>query len=148
MSIGCGKGAEKLHFLHAFLLRRFACRPAAFLAVRRGQSEGEPSLVNFKLHTARVRVCIGLAELIKVSYGVGSFWYCSVKIKAPIRPYNGQNQGIIFVSDPQLRGSTKCSGAGAVVWWNGRHDRHTENSSCSENLFRQGKMSMCSIRSI
>ena len=107
MSIGCGKDEEKLHSIHPVLLRRFACRPAAFLAVRCSQTESESSLAEFKLHTARVRVCIGLAELIEVSYGVGSFWYCSVKIKAPIRPYNGQNQGIIFVSDPQLRGSTK-----------------------------------------
>ena len=96
-----------LNSTHTVLLRRFACHPAAFLAVRRSQTESESSLAEFKLHTARVRVCIGLAELIEVSYGVGSFWYCSVKIKAPIRPYNGQNQGIIFVSDPQLRGSTK-----------------------------------------
>lgn len=96
-----------LNSIHTVLLRRFACHPAAFLAVRRSQTESESSLAEFKLHTARVRVCIGLAELIEVNYGVGSFWYCSVKIKAPIRPYNGQNQGIIFVSDPQLRGSTK-----------------------------------------
>jgi len=107
MSIGCGKCAEKLHSIHTVFLRRFACRPAAFLAVWRSQTESESSLAEFKLHTARVRVCISLAELIEVSYGVGGFWYCSVKIKAPIRPYNGQNQGIIFVSDPQLRGSTK-----------------------------------------
>lgn len=70
MSIGCGKDEDKLHSIHTVLLRRFACRPAAFLAVRRGQPEGEPSLVNFKLHTARVRVCIGLAALAGVLCGV------------------------------------------------------------------------------
>ena len=71
MSIGCGKDEEKLHSIHTVLLRRFACRPAAFLAVRCSQTEREPSLAYFKLHTARVRVCIGLAELIEGSYGVG-----------------------------------------------------------------------------
>lgn len=29
------------------------------------------------------------------------------KNQSPIRPYKGQNQGFIFVSDPQLRVSTK-----------------------------------------
>ena len=90
---------EKLHSIHTVLLRRFACRPAAFLAVRCSQTEREPSLVNFKLHTARFRVCIGLAALAGVLCGVGGFWYRSVKIKAPICPYNGQDQGIIFVGD-------------------------------------------------
>ena len=56
---------------YAALFRRLACRPAAFCAVRRGQPEGEPSLLNFKLHTARVRVCVGLTALAGVSYGIG-----------------------------------------------------------------------------
>ena len=52
-------------------LRRFACRPAAFLAVWGGQTERETPLCNIKLHAARVRVCVGLAALVRVSYGVG-----------------------------------------------------------------------------
>ena len=53
------------------LFRCLACRPAAFCAVRRGQPEGEPSLLNFKLHTARVRVCVGLTALAGVGCGIG-----------------------------------------------------------------------------
>ena len=56
--------------MNAALFRRFACRPAAFLSVWGGQPEGDPSLLNFKLHTARVRVCIGLAALVGVLCGV------------------------------------------------------------------------------
>lgn len=103
MSIGYGKGAEKLHSIHTVLLRRFACHPAAFLAVRRSQTESESSLAEFKLHTARVRVCIGLAELIEVSYGVGSFWYCSVKIKALFNSvFNFFNSGWKFSLGPSV----------------------------------------------
>ena len=55
----------------AALFRRLACRPAAFLAVWGGQPKGEPPLADFKVHAARVRVCVGLAALVRVSYGVG-----------------------------------------------------------------------------
>ena len=46
------------------------CFPA-FLAVWGGQTERETPLCNIKLHAARVRVCVGLAALVRVSYGVG-----------------------------------------------------------------------------
>ena len=52
-------------------LCRFACRPAAFLVVWGGQTERETPLADFKLHAARVRVCVDLAALVGVSYGVG-----------------------------------------------------------------------------
>ena len=55
----------------AALFRRLACRPAAFLAVWGGQPKGEPPLADFKFHAARVRVCIGLAALVRVLSGVG-----------------------------------------------------------------------------
>ena len=51
--------------------RRFAYRPAPFLAVWGGQTERETPLADFKLHAARVRVCVGLAALAGVSCGVG-----------------------------------------------------------------------------
>ena len=57
--------------MNAALFRRFACRLAAFLAVWGGQTEREPPLADFKLHAARVRVCVGLAALAGVSCGVG-----------------------------------------------------------------------------
>ena len=46
------------------------CFPA-FLAVWGGQPKGEAPLADFKLHAARVRVCVGLAALAGVSCGVG-----------------------------------------------------------------------------
>ena len=57
--------------MNAALFRRLACRPAAFLAVWGGQTERETPLADFKLHAARVRVCVGLAALAGVSCGVG-----------------------------------------------------------------------------
>lgn len=42
-----------------------------FLAVWGGQTERETPLADFKLHAARVRVCVGLAALAGVSCGVG-----------------------------------------------------------------------------
>jgi len=57
--------------MNAALFRCFACRPAAFLVVWGGQTERETPLVDFKLHAARVRVCVGLAALVRVLSGVG-----------------------------------------------------------------------------
>ena len=57
--------------MNAALFRRFACRLAAFLAVWGGQTERETPLADFKLHAARVRVCVGLAALAGVRCGVG-----------------------------------------------------------------------------
>ena len=41
--------------MNSVLFCRFACRPAAFLAVWGGQTERETPLADFKLHAARVR---------------------------------------------------------------------------------------------
>ena len=57
--------------MNAALFRRFACRPATFLAIRCSQPKGETPLADFKLHAARVRVCVGLAALAGVSCGIG-----------------------------------------------------------------------------
>ena len=57
--------------MNAVLFRRFACRPAAFLVVWGGQTEGETPLADFKLHAARFGVCVGLAALAGVSCGIG-----------------------------------------------------------------------------
>ena len=59
------------HSVYAVFLRRFTCYPPAFLAVWGGQPKGEAPLADFKLHAARVRVCVGLAALAGVSCGVG-----------------------------------------------------------------------------
>ena len=52
-------------------LCRFAGGVPPFLAVWGGQTERETPLCNLKLHTARVRVCVGLAALVGVRCGVG-----------------------------------------------------------------------------
>ena len=57
--------------MNAALFRRFTCRPAAFCAVWGGQTERETPLADFKFHAARVRVCVGLAALVRVLSGVG-----------------------------------------------------------------------------
>ena len=59
------------HAVYAVFLHRFTCYPPAFLAVWGGQPKGEAPLADFKLHAARVRVCVGLAALAGVSCGVG-----------------------------------------------------------------------------
>jgi len=51
--------------------RRFTGGSPAFLSVWGGQTERETPLADFKLHAARVRVCVGLAALAGVSCGVG-----------------------------------------------------------------------------
>lgn len=72
----------------------------------------------------------------------GGFWYRQVKINAPVCPYNGQTQGIVFVSDPQLRSETAQKAAGQVLSLGGMAvmTGTLEKDSYSENLFQQGKM--------
>lgn len=66
----------------------------------------------------------------------GGFWYESVKINAPIQPYNGQTYGIVFVSDPQLRSSAAQSTAEKVLSLGGIAvmTGTVEKDSYSENL--------------
>ena len=52
-------------------LCRFAGGVPPFLTVWGGQTEREPPLADFKLHAARVRVCVGLAALAGVRCGIG-----------------------------------------------------------------------------
>ena len=58
--------------MNAALFRCFAGCSPAFLAVWGGQAEREAPFADFKLHAARVRVCVGLAALSGVSCGIGS----------------------------------------------------------------------------
>ena len=66
--------------MNAALFCRFAGGSPALLAVWGGQTERETPLCNLKLHTARVRVCVGLAALAGVRCGVGG--------KPPLRREN------------------------------------------------------------
>ena len=52
-------------------LCRFAGGVPPFFAVWGGQTERETPLYNLKLHATRFGVCVGLAALVGVSYGVG-----------------------------------------------------------------------------
>ena len=74
----------------------------------------------------------------------GGFWYRPVKINAPVRPYDGQTQGIVFVSDPQLRSEAAQRAAEQVLSLGGMAvmTGTLEKGSYSENLFRQGKMAL------
>ena len=72
----------------------------------------------------------------------GGFWYRPVKISTSVCPYNGQTQGIVFVSDPQLRGEAARNAARQVLSLGGGAvmTGTLEKDSYSESLFRQGKM--------
>ena len=74
----------------------------------------------------------------------GGFWYRPVKSSVPVRPYSGQAQGIVFVSDPQLRGSAARSTAGHMLAQGAAAvmTGTPEKGSYSESLLRQGKMEL------
>ena len=74
----------------------------------------------------------------------GGFWYLPVTINAPVRPYDGQTQGVVFVSDPQLRSAAARSTAERVLSLGGMTvmTGTLEKGSYSEKLFRQGKMAL------
>ena len=74
----------------------------------------------------------------------GGFWYRPVKINAPVCPYDGQTQGIVFVSDPQLRSETAQRVAEQVLSLGGAAvmTGTLEKGSYSENLSQQGKMTL------
>ena len=74
----------------------------------------------------------------------GGFWYRPVKINAPVCPYDGQTQGIVFVSDPQLRDAAAQNTAEQVLSLGGAAvmTGTLETGSYSENLFQQGKMAL------
>ena len=74
----------------------------------------------------------------------GGFWYRPVKINAPVCLYDGQTQGIVFVSDPQLRSKAAQRAAERVLTLGGMAvmTGTLEKGSYSEDLFRQGKMAL------
>ena len=74
----------------------------------------------------------------------GGFWYRPGKISTPVSAYAGQAQGIVFVSDPQLRGEEARRTAEQVLALGGRAvmTGTIEKGSFSEYLLRQGKMEL------
>ena len=72
------------------------------------------------------------------------FWYRPGKISASVSPYAGQAEGILFVSDPQLRSESARKTAQHVLSLGGKAvmTGTLEKGSCSEALFHQGKMEL------
>ena len=72
----------------------------------------------------------------------GGFWYRPVNINAPVSPYAGQAQGVVFVSDPQLRSDTAQETAEQVLACGGMAvmTGTLEKGSYSEKLFQKGRM--------
>ena len=73
---------------------------------------------------------------------IGGFWYRLIKINALVHPYDGQTQGILFVSDPQLRGTEAQRMAKQVLSVDGMAvmTGTLEKDSYSEALYQQGRM--------
>ena len=72
----------------------------------------------------------------------GGFWYQPLKIDAAVSRYAGQAQGIVFVSDPQLRSSKGRMIAKQVLSLGGAAvmTGTTEKGSYSAQLIQQGNM--------
>lgn len=74
----------------------------------------------------------------------GGFWYKDEKITSSVGQYSGEKDGIVFVSDPQLRSSAAQVIAEQVLSLGGRAvmTGTLEKGSFSEMLFSQGKADM------
>lgn len=74
----------------------------------------------------------------------GGFWYRTTKINVRVCPYDGQTQGIVFVSDPQLRSTAARNTAEQVLSLGGIAvmTGTLEKGSYSESLFRRDKMAL------
>ena len=74
------------------------------------------------------------------------FWYQPVFMKTKVIKYNGEDRGIVFISDPQLRTKKarqivdKITALGAKAIMTGT----VEEGSCSEQLIHNGSMEMIS----
>lgn len=73
-----------------------------------------------------------------------SFWYRKPKNKIPVQRYSGQSQGVIFISDSQLRSKAaentarRVLSSGGVPIMTGT----LEKESYSESLYLEGKMKL------
>lgn len=72
----------------------------------------------------------------------GGFWYCRENAEAAVQPYTGQTSGIVFVSDPQLRGAAAQKTAEQVLTLGGKAvmTGTVEKGSYSERLLERGDM--------
>ena len=78
------------------------------------------------------------------AWQAGGFWYRPSTAVAPVRLYGGQKRGVIFVSDPQLRGAEARRAAGQALSQGGRAvmTGTLEKGSYSESLLQQGRMAL------
>ncbi len=74
----------------------------------------------------------------------GGFWYKPTKTVVAVQPYSGQAQGIVFVSDPQLKSSPAQSLAGQILSRGGAAimTGTPEKGSYSADLLRRGEMEL------
>ena len=74
----------------------------------------------------------------------GGFWYRPGEIHASVSVYHGQTEGIVFISDPQLRSENARKIAEQILSLGGTAvmTGTLEKGSYSEGLFRQGKMKL------
>ena len=74
----------------------------------------------------------------------GGFWYRSGKIEVSVTEYSSQSQGIVFVSDPQLRSEGARKTADNILSLGGKAvmTGTLEKGSYSEFLFGQGEMEL------
>lgn len=72
----------------------------------------------------------------------GGFWYLPAASEADVMPYGGQTGGIVFVSDPQLRGASGRKTAEQVLSLGGKAvmTGTVEKGSYSEQLLERGDM--------
>lgn len=74
----------------------------------------------------------------------GGFWYRPGEICASVSEYHGQAEGIVFISDPQLRSESARKIAAQILSLGGAAvmTGTLEKGSYSESLFRQGQMKL------
>ena len=74
----------------------------------------------------------------------GGFWYFPEETNAQVHLYRGETQGIVFLSDPQLRSDDARKIANYVLSLGGKAvmTGTLEKGSRSESLFQQGKMKL------
>lgn len=74
----------------------------------------------------------------------GGFWYRPAGAGVPVLPYSGQTEGLIFVSDPQLRSEAAREAAEAVLSRGGLPimTGTLEKGSYSDGLYRKGQMAL------
>lgn len=136
-SVACDRlvcETERLLALHKLLL---------FPVPKYGRGLELLRLLTDRLHGVRYYGDALFAEGL-AAQRAGGFWYLPGPIDVSVPVYGGQAQGIVFVSDPQLRSEAAQKTAAQVLSLGGRAimTGTLEKDSYSGELFRQGKMEL------